>query len=110
MAYNERLAERIRTILRGRRRVTEKKMFGGLAFMVNGHMCVGINGDDLMVRVGPERYERSLEYKHARPMDFTGKPLKGMVYVSPPGYRSTVNLTRWVEDGLKFVRSIPPKP
>ncbi|MDH3625981.1 MAG: TfoX/Sxy family protein, partial [Myxococcales bacterium] len=72
MAYDEKLAGRVREVLARRRGVTEKKMFGGLSFLVNGHMCCGIVGDDLMVRVGPDAYEGALKKKGARPMDFTG--------------------------------------
>ena len=85
MAYDEGLAERVRTYFGRRRDVEEKQMFSGLTFMVNGKMCCGLTSTDLMVRVGPEAYEKALARKHARPMDFTGKPLVGMVYVAPKG-------------------------
>jgi len=80
MAFDERLAQRIRQILKGARGVTEKRMFGGLCFLVRGKMCCGVERDHLVVRVGPEQYERALSKPHARPMDFTGRPLKGFVY------------------------------
>jgi hypothetical protein len=85
MAYSEDLAERVREALAGERKVREIKMMGGLCFMVAGHMAVGVIGDELMVRVGPERYERALKRKHARIMDFTGKPLTGFVQVDHGG-------------------------
>ncbi len=109
MAYDERLAERVRVALERRRGVTEKKMFGGIAFLVNGNMSCGVNGDDLMVRVGPETYEQALDRAHARPMDFTGRPLKGMVYVGPKGVRTAKQLGRWVDDAVAFARSLPAK-
>ncbi len=85
MAYNEELAARIRTSLEGRPGVIERKMFGGIAFMIHGNMCCGVINDDLMVRVGPDSHEASLALPHARPMDFTGRPRKGMVFVGPDG-------------------------
>ena len=87
MAYDEKLADRVREVLQRRRGVSEKKMFGGLAFLVNGHMACGVQGDDLMVRVGPDAYDAALKKAGTRPMDFTGRPLKGMVYVGPRGHR-----------------------
>jgi TfoX/Sxy family transcriptional regulator of competence genes len=83
--------------------VFEKKMFGGLCFMVGGSMCCGLTKTDFMVRVGPEQYEDALAQPHARPMDFTGRPLKGMVYVAPQGLRSDAALARWIKRGLAFV-------
>jgi len=109
MAYDEGLAERIRGILRDRRDVSEKKMFGGIAFIVRGHMSVGIVKDDLMVRVGPETYEDLVRQPHARPMDFTGRPMKGFVYVASAGFEEDEDLERWVGHGLKYAMSLPPK-
>jgi TfoX/Sxy family transcriptional regulator of competence genes len=103
MSYDEKLAARIRAVLAPRGDVVEKKMFGGLCFMVNGAMCCGLTKSDFMVRVGPEGYEDALAQPHARPMDFTGRPLKGMVYVAPEGLRSSAMLARWVGRGLAFV-------
>ena len=108
MAYDEKLADRIRQAVGPRPEVTEKKMFGGLAFLHDGKMFVGIVKDDLMVRVGPERYDAALTEAHVRPMDFTGKPLKGMVYVAPAGQRG-VALRNWVEKAVGHARSLPPK-
>ena len=109
MAYNEKLAERIRKILKRRRNVCEKKMFGGLAFLLNGHMFCGVNKNNLMVRVGPERYDEALDEPHARPMDFTGRPLTGFVYVGPGGHRTEKSLTRWVNLAISFAASLPKK-
>lgn len=110
MAYDEKLAQRVRALLDGKEDdVVEKKMFGGLCFMVRGHMCVGLVKSELMVRVGPDAYAEAVELPHARPMDFTGKPSKGMVYVDPAGLRTKRQLERWVERGARFVASLPPK-
>lgn len=109
MAYDERLAERVRTVLAARDGVDERRMFGGLAFMLRGNMCCGIVGDDLMVRAGPERYEALLAEPHARPMDFTGRPMKGMLYVSSAGVKDDAALASWVERGVDFALSLPPK-
>jgi len=109
MAFDENLAERLRLLFRGKCKVSEKKMFGGLAFMVNGHMCCGIVATDLVVRTGPDAFERALKRPHARPMDFTGRPMKGFVYVAPAGYHSDRDLKSWIKIGLDFVLSQPPK-
>lgn len=109
MAYDEELAERIRRALADKHSVVEKRMFGGIAFMLRGNMCCGIVRDDLMVRVGPERHEEALAQPHARPMDFTGRPMRGMVYVTPEGCRTDEALKRWVEQGLNFAATLPPK-
>jgi TfoX/Sxy family transcriptional regulator of competence genes len=107
VSYDERLATRVRSVLGDRARVTERRMFGGLAFMVSGHMACGIVGEDLMVRVGPARYEKALARRHARPMDFTGKALRGMIYVGPAGLRSRAVLSGWIQLALELVRSLP---
>jgi len=103
MAYDERMAERIRHVLNTRRGVTEKKMFGGLAFLLHGKMFCGLAGPDLMVRVGPDRHAAALAEPHVRPMDFTGRPMKGYVYVDPGGIKTDPQLKRWVEMGADFV-------
>jgi TfoX/Sxy family transcriptional regulator of competence genes len=109
MAYDEGLAERIRDALRGRPNVGERKMFGGIAFMLDGHMAVGIVGETLMARVGPERYTDALRLPQVRPMDFTGRPMKGYVYVDPPGIESDAALKNWIHACAAFVDSLPPK-
>ncbi|HYC61320.1 MAG TPA: TfoX/Sxy family protein [Thermoanaerobaculia bacterium] len=109
MAYDEDLARRIRAILQDRMDIAEKKMFGGLAFLAGEHMCCGVVKQELMVRVGPEQYEDALGMKHARPMDFTGRPLKGMVYVATAGLRTRQALRSWIMRGLRFTDSLPPK-
>ncbi len=109
VAYDERLAERLRQLTRGKPGVTEKRMFGGVCFLMNGNMWVGIVEDDLMLRVGPEQYERSLQSPHARPMDFTGRPLRGMVYVSPSGFQRAAGLKKWVGLAESFVSTLPQR-
>jgi TfoX/Sxy family transcriptional regulator of competence genes len=109
MAYDEGLAERIREYFADRLDVEEKKMFGGLCFMVSNHMCCGIVDDTLMARVGPDNYEECLSRKHASEMDFTGKALKGLIYVSPEGFEADKDLTDWLTICSDFVGSLPPK-
>ena len=109
MAYDEGLAERIRGLLDERSDVSEKKMFGGIAFMVRGYMCVGVVKDDLMVRVGPEAYQDLVRQPHARRMDFTGRPMKGFVYVESSGLETDTALKRWVEHGLRHAASLPTR-
>lgn len=109
MAYDEGLAERIRDVLGDHPAITEKKMFGGLAFMHDGHMFVGIIGDGLMARVGPDGYASALAQPHVREMDFTGKPLRGYVVVDPAGLGEDEELAHWVQACRAFVKSLPPK-
>jgi len=109
MAYDEKLAERLSKAFIGNKNIVEKKMFGGIAYMYTDHMCVGIIDDMLMVRVGPEKYEEALSEKHVKPMDFTGKPLKGYVYVEPAGFKTEKNLQKWLYRGIEFVKTLPPK-
>ena len=106
MGYDERLAERIRLAVAIRPDVAEKKMFGGLAFLNKGKMFCGIVKDELMVRVGPERYEESLREPHVRPMDFTGRPMKGYIFVESAGCRTDKEVRRWVEQGAEFIATL----
>ena len=109
MPFDERVAQRVRDILAEECPAKERRMFGGLAFMVNGHMCCGIVGEDLVVRVGAAAHKQALSRPHARAMDFTGRPMKGFVYVERSGYRTEASLRAWIGSGLKFVLSLPPK-
>jgi TfoX/Sxy family transcriptional regulator of competence genes len=109
MAYDAKLADRVHRAVADKRGVTEKKMFGGIAFLLDGKMFCGIANDDLMVRVGPERYEESLKKPHVRPMDFTGRPLKGYVYVAPAGCRTDAALRTWVTLSVSFVGTLPAR-
>ena len=110
MAYDEDLADRIRSALKRRRGISEKKMFGGLCILVNGNMAFGIVGNELMVRVGPKAHPDALAERHAREMDFTGRSMKGMVYVAPMGFHTEEALRAWIERGIRFARSLPAKP
>lgn len=108
MAYDEATAARVRAILaRGGHEVAEKKMFGGVCFMVRGHMCCGFANQSLMLRVGKAAYPDALDRPHARPMTFTGRPLEGFVYVDPPGYKTDAALAAWLKRGTDFVATLP---
>jgi len=109
VAYDEDLAGRVRELLPAGEAVTERQMFGGLAFMLGGHMFCGVVKDTLMVRLGPEGADRALGRPHVRPMDFTGRPMKSMVFVEPRGLAG-VRLRQWVQAAAEYARSLPPKP
>ena len=109
MAYDEKLAARLRRALSGREGISEKKMFGGIAYMLGGNMFCGIVKDQLMVRVGPKQYDDALARPHTRPMDFTGRAMRGMVYVAPEGTATDEGLKSWLEQGLAFAAALPPK-
>ena len=109
MAYNEKLADRMREKLMGLKKIEEKKMMGGVCFMYKEKMCSGIVKDDLMVRVIESRHEEALSHPHCRPMDFTGKPLKNFVFVSPEGFKKPKDLEYWLDMGIEFVNKQPPK-
>ncbi|HUU12787.1 MAG TPA: TfoX/Sxy family protein [Terriglobia bacterium] len=109
MAYDEKLAGRIRKALAGRRRLTERKMFGGMAFMLRGNMCCGVLDDELILRLTPEHAEKALKKPHTRPFDMTGRPMKGFVVVTPRGHKSPAALRKWVEQAARFARSLPAK-
>jgi TfoX/Sxy family transcriptional regulator of competence genes len=108
VAYDEELADRVRIVLADEPGLTERKMFGGLAFMLNGNMACGIVKDELMLRLGAEGADAALEEPHVRQMDFTGRPMTGMVYVEPAGL-DDAGLRRWVGQAAGFARSLPPK-
>jgi len=109
MAYNEALVERVRYALRGAPELVEKKMFGGVGFMVQGNMACGVHEDGLIVRVGPEAYQRAVMEPNTRPFDLTGRPMQGWVVVVPEGYASDDDLRAWVQDGLDFALTLPAK-
>ncbi len=108
MAYDENLADRVRAFLEAEAGFGERKMFGGIAFMLDGHMCCGVVDSDLMLRLGPDGADAALEHPHVRPMDFTGRPMSSMVFVAPEGLQG-VSLRAWVEQAATFARSLPPK-
>jgi TfoX/Sxy family transcriptional regulator of competence genes len=109
VAYDEDLEVRIREVLADQTDVTERKMFGGIAFMVGGNICCGVIGDDLMVRLGAEAADEALDRPHTRPFDFTGRPSRGAVFIEPGGTGDDAELRDWVERGLAFVATLPPK-
>ena len=109
MAYDKKLAERVRAVIEGRDDVDEKPMFGGLCLLAHGNMFAGIQGETLMAGVGPERHDEALARPHARIMDFSGRPMRGYVYVDPPGIASEAQLREWVELSLTFVDTLPAK-
>jgi len=109
MAYNEDLAQRIRQHLLNQPGLVEKKMFGGIGFMVHGNLACGVNQDELIVRVGPDRYPEIIMRPHVRPFDMTGRPMKGWVLVSAAGIADEEALTDWLKQGVDFAMSLPPK-
>jgi len=109
MSYDEKLAERVRTTLAETSGIAEKKMFGGIAFMLHDRMFCGIIKEDLVVRVGPQQYEAALRQPHVRPMDFTGRPMSGYVYVEASGCRGKSALKKWIQWGTAFVSTMPAK-
>jgi TfoX/Sxy family transcriptional regulator of competence genes len=109
MAYDESLADRVRELLMARADVSERKMFGGIAFMVGGNMACGVLGEDLIVRLGEDEAEKALAEDGVRPFDFTGRPMKTTVYVSPERTSDDAGLAEWVEAGADFAASLPAK-
>ncbi len=109
MAYSEELAQRMRDALLTTPDLVEKKMFGGIGFMVQGNMACGVNKDDLIVRVGPDVYQEALDHPDTRPFDMTGRPMTGWVVVMDNGYESDQALADWVKKGVDFALSLPPK-
>jgi TfoX/Sxy family transcriptional regulator of competence genes len=109
MAYDEVLAERVREVLAARSDVTERKMFGGIAFMVAGNMACGVLGEELIVRLGDEEGENALNEEGVRPFDFTGRPMKNIVYVAPERTSDDAGLVEWVDAGADYAASLPAK-
>jgi TfoX/Sxy family transcriptional regulator of competence genes len=109
MAYDEQLADRVRELLSPRADVAERKMFGGIAFMVAGNMACGVLDEDLIVRLEKDESEKALREEGVRPFDFTGKPMKGIVFVSPERTSDDEGLAEWVETGADYAASLPPK-
>jgi TfoX/Sxy family transcriptional regulator of competence genes len=109
MTCDEGLVQRIRRDLRTTPGIGERRMFGGVCFTLNGHMVFGVVKDELMVRVGNDEYATALALPHARPMDFTGRPMKGYLFIEADAALTDASLWTWLERGLKFVRSLPAK-
>jgi len=109
MAFDDKLAERIRKQLGKRRGLTEKKMFGGLAFLLNGNMCCGVHGQEIIVRLDPEQTEQALSERHTRIFDLSGRPMKGWLLVQPKGITTEAALAKWIQVGLEYASSLPAK-
>ena len=109
MAYDEKLAARVRAVLTGVRSIEERKMFGGLAYLDRGRMCVGVLNHDLVVRVDPQAYPAALRRPHTRPMDFTGTPLTGFLFVGSAGLKTSRQLQRWIAEARAFLAGLPPR-
>jgi hypothetical protein len=109
MAFDERLAERIRGSLGRRKGLAEKKLFGGIAFLLNGNMCVGVHQSDLIVRLAPEATDAALAKPHTKHFDLTGRPMKGWILVEPAGLKTDAKLSQWVEVAAKYANSLPAK-
>jgi TfoX/Sxy family transcriptional regulator of competence genes len=109
MPYGERLAKRVRSLLARRKGFTEKKMFGGVGFLLAGNMCVGVWKEFLILRLGADAYEAALDEEHVRQFDITGRPMTGWVMVAPEGCREVPQLKAWLERAVAFVRTLPAK-
>ena len=109
MAFDERLAKRIRGSLARRKGFVEKKMFGGVGFLLNGNMCVGVHGSELIVRLSPEETDAVLKQANTRRFDLTGRPMKGWILVEPAGLRTDAQLGKWIEVAAKFAGALPAK-
>ena len=109
MAYDETLAERVRELLAAVDELDERKMFGGISFMLGGNYCCGVLNDDLVVRLGAGAHDQALSEPHVRDMDFTGRPMLGWVYVAPDGTTADGSLAAWVKRGVAYARSLPPR-
>jgi hypothetical protein len=109
MAFDSALAERVRKRLGKRAGLTEKKMFGGIAFLMRGNMCCGVHGSELIVRLDPAESDRALKQPHTRLFDISGRPMKGWLLVGPEGVATDADLGRWVERAAGYAGSLPPK-
>jgi hypothetical protein len=109
MTYDEKLAQRIREYLEGMPFLVEKKMFGGIGFLIQGNMACGVSGERMIVRIDPQAYETAITRPHVRVFDMTGRPMKGWITVGLDGLAAEADLADWVEQGLAFARSLPPK-
>lgn len=109
MAYDEHLAERIRALLATEPGLTARQMFGGIGFMLNGNMCCGVHGEDMIVRLSAEAAADALTRPHARPFDMTGRPMRGWLLVGPGATGAEESLAAWVAESAAFAASLPPK-
>jgi TfoX/Sxy family transcriptional regulator of competence genes len=109
MAYDEELAQRVREQLAEEHAITEKAMFGGLAFLLHGNMAIGLTDDELMVRLGPDGADEALAEPYTRPFDMSGRPMRGWILVDGAGLQSEEELAAWIGRGIAFADSLPPK-
>ena len=109
MTYNEALAQRVRMEIGPQAGLSEKKMFGGVSFLINGNLACGVIGEELILRVRPEETQQVLSQPHTRVFDFTGKPMKGWVVVLPQGLSDAADLKRWVRQGVEYAAALPRK-
>jgi len=109
VAFDDKLAKRIRKQLDKRPGVTEKRMFGGIAFLLNGNMCCGVHGQELIVRIAPEQTDQALSQPHTRVFDLSGRPMKGWILVQPKGLTTEGALAKWIRTGMKYVALLPAK-
>ena len=109
MAYDEQLAERIRGQMAPIQGSVEKRMFGGIGFLIGGNMACGVNRENLIVRVGPEQYDAALAEPHVRPFDMTGRPMKGWIVVAPDGCATEADFGSWIQRGVAIAQSLPEK-
>lgn len=108
MAYDEGLVQRVCELMEAHPMADEKKMFGGVGFMIEGNIACGVLNDELIVRVGPDHYQAALDQRHTREFDITGRAMKGWIMVQPDGYESDEALKNWVEKGVVFALTLPP--
>ncbi len=109
MAYDEQLGQRVTSIMAGMPGLEAKKMFGGIGYLLHGNMACGVNKDDLIVRVGPDKYGETVIRPYARPFDITGRAMKGWVMVASDGLTDEAELADWVQMGVDFTLTLPPK-
>jgi len=109
MAYDQNLAQRMRTYISAYPNTVEKKMFGGIGYLINGNMGCGIHKDYLVVRINPDEYRQALRVPFVKPMDITGKPMKGWIMVSPQGYQDEESLEGWIHRGMQYAQTLPEK-
>ena len=109
MSYDEHTADRVRPLMKRRKGFSEKKMFGGVGFLLHGNMCAGVWKEFLILRLGTDAYEAALEQSFTREFDITGRAMKGWVMVEPEGFVEDDELKSWIEKAVKFVRTLPAK-
>jgi TfoX/Sxy family transcriptional regulator of competence genes len=109
MAFDVQLADRIRKQLAKQKGLTEKKMFGGIGFLLNGNMCCGVIGAEMVIRLDPEQTDKALASKYTRIFDFSGRPMRGWIYVGAQAIETESDLKHWLQIGTKYAGSLPPK-